>query len=310
MGKNKQAKGKQVSSLPKSPMDLDQISFNLTKQDQFVSSHGPCFIHFRAMPSPIGLKDRGDYRRSDSLDTISENGFIYTKCGEFNGVILGNSKSKSPTDGGLVDVSEGRLTLPRFYNEDSDEDAGERIHLCPGDRVFLKNVNKDEKSVVNYQRVQYNPNGDNYLQFPATCVEVIMDSRGIKYKEGVHFRVTKGQDNYGNIRWINGKKNPGVDPDTGKGRVYSIRYRYEAHWYIARILNELRIGKITENGERKEARLPYQVIIQREYVYHQRNRGDSQNSNKENISNRTNPEPEQSIDPNNFDVKVNVNSFE
>lgn len=306
----KPSKGKQIDTLPKNPMDLEQISFNLKKQDQFVTSHGPCFVHYRAMPSPIGLKDRGDYRRSDSLDTISENGFIYTKCGEFSGVILNNSKSKQPTDGGMVDVSEGRLTLPRYYNEDSDEDAGKRIHLCPGDRIFLKNVDKEEKSVVNYQRVQYNHNGDDFLQFPAVCVEAIVDSLGRKYKEGVHFKITTGKDNYGNIRWIDGKNNPGIDPDTKKGRVYSIRYRYEAHWYVARILNELRIGRITEDGVRKEARLPYQVIIQREYVYHNRNKGNSQDSNKSEETDRTAPEPDDNIEPNDYEVKVNINSFE
>lgn len=306
----KPAKGNQLDTLPKSPMDLEQISFNLEKQDQFIQSHGVSFIHYRAMPSPIGLKDRGEYRRSDSLDTISENGFIYTKCGEFDGVILGNSKGKTPSEGGMVDTSEARLTLPRYYNEDSEEDAGERIHLCPGDRIFLKNVPKEEKNVVNYQRVQYNPNGDDFLQFPATCVEAIVDSLGKSYKEGVHFKVTNTKDNFGNIRWINGKGNPGIDPDTGKGRVYSIRYRYEAHWYVARILNELRIGRVTEGNERKETRMPYQVLIQREYVYHNRNRGDSKDTPKENETSRTKPEPEESIDPNKYQVKVNVNNFE
>jgi hypothetical protein len=309
MGK-KDAKGKQSTTLPKSPMDLDQLSFNLDKQDQFVTAYGPCFVHYRAMPSPIGLKDRGEYRRSDALDTLSENGFIYTKCGEFNATILGNSKSKKAGDGGLIDISEGRLTLPRFYNEDSDEEAGERIHLCPGDRIFLKNVDKKEKDVVNYQRVNYNPNGDDYLQFPVTCVESLMDSQGVMYKEGVHFRITRGKVNAGNIRWIDGKKNPGIDTDTGKGRVYSVRYRYEAHWYIAQIVNELRISQTTENGIRKESRLPYQAVIQREYVYHQRVRGDSQNSDKDNETNRTVPAPDQPIDPNKFKVKVDVKNFE
>ena len=306
----KPKKGTQIDALPKTPVDLGQISFNLEKQDQFIKSHGVSFVHYRAMPSPIGLKDRGDYRRSDSLDTLSENGFIYTKCGEFDGVILGNSKSKSPSEGGMVDTSEARLTLPRYYNEDSAEAANERILLCPGDRIFLKSVPKEEKSVVNYQRVQYNPNGDDFLQFPATKIETLMDSRGILYKEGIHFRITSGKTNAGNIRWIKGKKNPGIDPDTGKGRVYACRYTYIAHWYITRIINEMRIGRVTEGNERKETRMPYQAIIQREYVYHQRNRGDSKNSNKENETDRTNPEPEESIDPNKYEVKVNVSSFE
>lgn len=306
----KPAKGNQIDTLPKTPIELEQMSFNLDKQDQFIKSHGVSFVHYRAIPSPIGLKDRGEYRRSDSLDTIAENGFIYKKCGEFTGVILSNNKRKQPIDGGLYDFSEARLTLPRFYNEDSEEDAGERIHLCPGDRIFLKNVDKKEKNVVNYQRVQYNPNGMDYLQFPATCIEFIVDSRGGEYKEGVHFKISKGKLSEGNIQWIDGKSNPGIDPDTGKGRVYSIRYRYEAHWYISALPNELRIGQTTEDGIRKETRMPYQAVIQREYVYHNRNRGDSKDTPKENETKRTNSEPEQSIDPNKYQVKVDINSFE
>ena len=301
----KEAKGNQLITIPKHK-DLDQISFNLDAQDDFINSHGICWVHYKAMPSPIGLKDRGEYRRSDSLDTMSENGFIYTKSGEFNGVIAGNSKNKSPIDGGMLDTSQARITLPRYYNEDSELCAGKRIHLCPSDRIFLKNVDKEEKSVVNYQRVQYNPNGDDYLQFPANCVELLMDSKGIEYKNGVHFKISKD----GNIKWIAGKKNPGIDPDTGKGRVYSIRYFYEAHFYITAIINELRIGKTTENGIRKETRMPYQAQIVREYVFHQKNRGDSVDSSNENITSRTNPEPEETIDPNQYEVKVNIGNFE
>lgn len=304
--KNKEAKGPQLSTLPKNPVELEQISFNLDKQDQFINSHGICFIHYRAIPSPIGLKDRGDYRRSDSLDTLSENGFIYKKNGEFKGVVLGNSKHKQPVEGGLYDYSEARLTLPRFYLEDGDEAQGERIHLVQGDRLYLKNVSKEEKDVVNYQRVEYSPNGSDFLQFPATKVEFIMDSQGEEYKEGVHFNIDKN----GNIQWIKNKKNPGVDPDTGKGRIYSIRYRYEAHWYVSAIMNELRIGNVTTGNERKESRMGYHVKIQREYVYHSRNKGDSKDTNKETETDRTRQEPIESLDLDNFEVKVNPNSFE
>lgn len=303
---DKKIKGNQLNTLPKAPEELEQISFNLDKQDQFICSQGVTFIHYKAMPSPIGLKDKGEYRRSDSLDTISENGFVYKKCGSFTGVLLNNSKQKTPTEGGLYDHSTARLTLPRYYDKDSEEFADERIHLVNGDRIYLYKLDKDDRDVVNYQLVEYEPNKDNFLQFPATSVETIMDSKGFEYKEKVHFKITKD----GNIRWYKSKKNPGIDPETGRGRVYSIRYRYEAHWYVTAVLNEMRIGRTTENGIRKETRMPYQVQIQREYVYHNRNRGDSKESNKETETERTVSEPTESIDENKYEVKVNVNSFE
>jgi len=305
MGK-KEAGKLQLDALPKAPVELEQISFNMDKQDQFVKSHGVCFLHYRAMPSPIGLKDRGEYRRSDSLDTISENGFIYKQSGEFQGVVLGNSKQKQQVEGGLYDYSEARLTLPRFYNEDAEDAAGERIHLVQGDRLYLKNVKKEEKDVVNYQRVEYNPNGVDFLQFPATKVEFLMDSQGNEYKYGVHYKIDKN----GNLSWFKSKKNPGIDPDTGKGRVYSIRYRYEAHWYVSAVINELRIGNVTSGGERKESRMGYQVMIQREYVYHNRQNGDSKDTSNETKTDRTRQKQEEEIDPNGYQVKVNVNSFE
>lgn len=306
MAKKKEAGKLQLDTLPKNPMELEQISFNLDKQDDFVNSHGICFIHYRAMPSPIGLKDRGDYRRSDSLDTISENGFVYKKYGEFKGVVMSNSKNKRPVEGGLYDYSEARLTLPRFYLEDGEEAKGERIHLVQGDRLYLKNVAKDEKDVVNYQRVEYNPNGSDYLQFPATKVEFLMDSQGNEYKEGVHFKINKE----GNIQWYKAKSNPGIDPDTGKGRIYSIRYRYEAHWYVAAVINELRIGNVTTGNERKESRMGYHVMIQREYVYHNRNRGDSKDTDKKTETDRTKPEQEETINSTTYEVKVNPGAFE
>ena len=92
------AKGNQLITLPVDPTDLDQISFNMLKHDQFVRSHGVTFQHFRAMPSPVGLKDRGEYRRSDALDTISSNGMIYKQCGCFTAPLLGNSKKHNSTE--------------------------------------------------------------------------------------------------------------------------------------------------------------------------------------------------------------------
>lgn len=298
----KPAQGNQLVTLPKAPSELEQISFNLEKQEQFIKSHGVTFIHYRAMPSPIGLKDRGEYRRSDSLDTISSNGMIYKKCGTFTAVMLGNNKRQSEVEGGLFDNSTARITLPRLYDEESDQN-GQQIYLAPGDRVYIKDM---EVPVVTYQNINYNPNGVDFLQFPALCVEFLMDAQGIEYKANIDFKINK----HGNIDWIDGKRNPGIDLDTGLGRVYSIRYRYNAHWYIASLINEIRVGNITESGIRKPARLPYHAMIQREYVYHnQTNNGSNENKAPREEKSRVVPKPIEPLDDNKIKIKVNVNTF-
>ena len=39
--------------------DFPEIKFNLDAQEKFAKSRGVVFEHFAAIPSPIGLKDRG-----------------------------------------------------------------------------------------------------------------------------------------------------------------------------------------------------------------------------------------------------------
>jgi hypothetical protein len=297
----KQPKGPQLSTLPK--IDLPQMSFNLKSQDDFIQGLGVKFTHYKAMPSPIGMKDRGEYRKSNQLDTIQENGMVYKKCGEFTAVFMGNSSSHNSVEGGVFDHSTARITLPRFYDSDSPSHANEEINLAVGDRVYIKEV---EVKVVNYQRVEYSPKSSDYLQYPALCVEFLMDSNGVEYKEGVHFKIDKN----GNIVWKSGKKNPGIDPDTGKGRVYSIRYKYNAHWYIVSLPNEVRITNITENDQRTPTRMPYHALIQREYVYTNRIRGDKTEEPKVTVEpSRVTPEPESVDNPNPYQIKVNVGNF-
>jgi hypothetical protein len=297
----KTVKAPQISVLPQSQA-LPELSFDLAKNDQFIQSLGVKFTHYRAMPSPIGLKDIGEYRKSETLDTIQENGMIYTKCGEFTATFLSNSKSNQSVDGGIFDQSTARITLPRFYDLDSPNHPGDEINLCVGDRIYIKDM---EVKVVNYQRCQYNPNYSDYLQYPALCVENLIDSRGIEYKEGIHFKLDKN----GNIQWKAGANNPGIDPDTGAGRVYSVRYKYNAHWYIVSIPNEIRITNVTEGNTRKPARMPYQAYIQREYVYHQTPRKDNTEPQKQTEPTRIIPEPVQKIPVDNYQVKVNIGTF-
>lgn len=278
------------------PDIIPDIKLNLISQEQFALDKGIVFCHYAAIPSTIGQIDRGDLRRPDTLDTISENGFIYKKVGEFVGTILGNSKHHNHTEGGILDTSTARLVLPRAYNEDCG--GGKDIALLPGDRIYAKAI---EIRVPNYQKVEYKPKHEDFLQFPAKEVSILQDSRGIDYVEGRHFKI----NSKGNIEWVDGQKNPGIDPDTGRGRLYGIRYTYLAFWYISQLLNEVRMTNTSDSSS--PARLPYQAMIQREYVYHQRTRGEAEAVNT--VTPRTQEPPTETLDPNQYQVKVDIRDF-
>ena len=307
MSKNKK-KGDQAQTIPQSAI-VPQVSFNLEEQDKFIISHGVQFEHYKAIPSPIGLKDIGDMRRPDELDTTSTNGFLYKCAGELTAVMLSNGKNRQEMDGGIMDASQSRLTLPRFYNKGEEFAKGKRIYLSIGDKVYIKDKTIDTR-VVNFQRMQYESDRDNVPQFPVCCVENLIDSKGNEYLEDIDFKITKD----GNIRWIAGARNPGIDPDTGKGRVYSIRYLYDAHWYVVNILNEVRIGNTTKGSVRSEERMPYQVVIVREYVYHNRNKGEQtkpiEKFTKIEDKNREIPNPRQDIKPNTPFIKVSMDDID
>lgn len=294
------SENKKVKAIPEDTPFLE-VKFNLETQEAFAKSRGVTFVHWAAMPSPIGLKDRGDYRRPDSLDTIAENGFIYKKIGEFVGTIVGNSKSHQiggAAEGGIYDNSTARIVIPKTYDKACTKKTD--ISLLPGDRIYAKDI---ILKVDNYQRASYNPKGSDYLQFPAICVDFLEDSNGNEYEQNKHFNIDKN----GNINWIIGKNNPGIDPETGKGRVYSIRYTYNAYWYIQHLINEIRTTNTNTADE--PARLPYHAVIQREYVYHSKVRGDAQNSNTETFTERTAPEPTEKLDDNSPQVRVDIRNF-
>lgn len=282
------------------PFPLQEVGINLDSQDQFIKSHGVEFEHWVAIPSPVGLKDRGDYRRSDNYDIITSNGMIYKLAGCFTAAIVSNSKSKRPSAGGVVDYSTARLLIPRFYTKKNIDDK-EEIHLAPGDRVFIKGK---KILVSNYQRMQYNPGGLDRAQFPVESVQYLIDSQKKEYKFGYHFKI---QD--GHIKWIDGKDNPGIDVETGKGRIYSMRYKYNAHWYITEIPNEVRVTQgVDKNGKTFPERMQYSAIIQREYVYYNQNNdvAEDQGSRKRV---RDIEEPKQAIPvPNEYKIKIDKDS--
>ena len=277
--------------------DVDLVSFNLESMDQFIHNNSVLFTHWAAIPSPIGLKDRGDIRR-DILDSIESNGLLYKKIGEFSAAMLNNNHSKSDSDGGSFDTATARITLPRFYN-----DGVKTIHLAAGDRLFIKDL---EIKIANYQRVEYNGKVSDFLQFPALSVEFLVDSLGNEYEQGLHFNLDKN----GNISWIPGKSCPGIDMETGKGRVYAVRYLYTAFFYVVELLNEVRIGRvIDENGDSVPARMGYQCRIAREYIYHNRVKTAEDDVNAKKQDGRTNEGPTEVLDPASKKVKVSMRDF-
>ncbi|HEY5236719.1 MAG TPA: hypothetical protein VIJ14_11115, partial [Rhabdochlamydiaceae bacterium] len=123
-----------------------ETSFSLLADDAFVTGQGCDFAHYKAMVSPIGIADRGDYRREGGVDTITSNGMIYFYAGTMSAVEVSNTRNRKRADGGTVDTSKSYLIMPRFYNKmgpspinavnTAPEDDGTRIYLCPGDRIY------------------------------------------------------------------------------------------------------------------------------------------------------------------------------
>jgi hypothetical protein len=259
------------------------------------------------MSSPIGKNDRGDYRRSDGVDTITSNGMIYSCAGIFTATMTDNSREQKRSSGGILDPSESRLVLPRFYNVPGQAatSTGARIYLAPGDRIYYSDPNADDR-VSTYHEMDYQPNIDNEPMFPICKLDgPVVDSLGKEYICGTDFEITSE----GNIRWIAGANNPGIDPDIGKGRIYSIRYLYKAFYYIVALPKEVRITNVTNGGVRGPERMPYHAVIVREYIFHNQNRGDKLNQNKSKTPERATPPVEQAINPNKFIIPVDMSTI-
>jgi hypothetical protein len=296
---NKKPIGTQTDTINRF-MPYVQESLDLNRQDVFVQSLAVDFVHYKAMPSPIGQNDRGSYRRNDGVDTITSNGFIYRCAGTFSATITDNERAQKRSPGGMLDPSRARLILPRFYS-----DGKTRIYMAPGDRVYIADKDADTH-VSNYEEMQFSFDSDNVPMFPICRLEEpIIDSRNQEYQPNVDFVITDD----GNIRWVNGGRNPGIDPDTGKGRIYSIRYLYKAYWYIVSLPKEVRITNVTTNGVRSPQRMPYHAEIVREYIYHNQNKGDQSNQLKSKTPQRATVAQPNEVDPNKFSIPVEMSDI-
>lgn len=298
---NRIPNGQQIDTINRN-IDFVQESFDLDRLDNFVTGLGVEYMHYKGIPSPIGQNDRGDYRRNDGVDTITSNGMIYKCAGKFTATMTDNSRDRKRGEAGVLDPSESKLVMPRFYNKNTLAD-GDRIYLSPGDRIYVADPLADVL-VSNPQKMDYEPGVDNVPMFPIVQLEMpIIDSRNIEYAQGVDFCIHDG-----NIRWMAGGKNPGIDPNTGKGRIYSIRYLYRSYWYITVLLKEVRVTNVTTDGLRSPERMPYHAIAVREYVFHNQNKGDKTNQLKSKDPARVDKEPISDIGQDKSAILVDMSS--
>ncbi len=238
----------------------EAVTFDIEALDNLVKSQGILLEHWSAMKCPVGMIDPDDNRRpNDHTGHSCSNGMVYNKTGILQGTFTGNGLNLKTEGTGNLDSSTAQVILPRFYTNENGSN-GDRIFPAPYDRLYYGDPNI---LVVNWESRQASPTGRDRLSFPAVSVERLMDSRGNVYSEGEDFSVATGD-----IVWT-GQRQPGQDLETGKGVVYSIRYKYRPYWYISRLLHEVRVTSVANDitGERVTEMVNKLVSIQREYVY-------------------------------------------
>lgn len=236
------------------PMPVS-VAFDVQAFLDNIRAHGLSFVHYRALRNPVGMVDVDDTRRPNANTPIARNGMYYVKAGKVIALCSGNTKEVKASSGGIVDSGVAQFTPLLEY-----EDSKQKVFLSPYDRLYL-----EEESVLvsRNELVEANVTGKDRPKFPPVEILDCVDARGELYHQGKDFQLT----NNGMIVW--GDRRPGQDPETGKGVIYSIRYVYRPHWYVQRLVHEIRIVQ-QENpftGQRFTKQAPQSAIVQREYVF-------------------------------------------
>ncbi len=246
----------QIFKLAKYQQSFDKDAFN-----ELIKGQGVKVVHYRAIPDPSGMAAIGDSHAVQSPRRSSD-GFIYKEAGEMTLWFSSNTSDWDIEVEGMTKHDAAVITAPINYENCPDKE----VILAPYDRFFLKDV---VVRVVAMQFVEANTTGTDKLQYPATCVEYLIDADGREYTEDVDFKITPD----GFIQWIS-QNRPGFNEKTNRGTVYAIRYRYIPYFVIARMLHEIRVSQITDmmTFERQLHRMPFQALVIREHVLSDVNR--------------------------------------
>jgi hypothetical protein len=192
--KPRKAEGAQIPYI----IPQHEISFDAEAFDNLIKSQGIRLVHYRAIPDPRGMTSRGDTHDTLGIRDSSD-GFIYREAGVVQVFFQNNPNSSGVNERGMLEVSSAYITLPRNY-----ENTEEPIIADVFDRFFLKDI---EIRVAAKQYVEASDTNVDRLQFPATCVEYIVDANGVYYTENIDFNINC--DGY--IEWIS-QHRPGFNP--------------------------------------------------------------------------------------------------
>lgn len=231
---------------------METISMDVTAFDETLRSHGVLMEHWRAIRCPIGVTDKHDMR-SHTEHSECSNGFLYRHAGDVT-VFFSNNSTSSKLDAiGVIDGSTTQVTIPRNYDNSTNELA---VQIY--DRFYLKEL---ATTSVNTQLVEAHITGIDRLQYKALTVEYIIDADKIEYAPGDY------EIRDGNIVW--GQRRPRFDPKTNRGTMYSIRYRYTPFWYVDRLLHEVRVTRVPnwETQKHELVRMPHAVLLKREFLF-------------------------------------------
>lgn len=243
-------------------MPSTQVSFDIDAFDEAIRGHGVKFVHYMALPCPVGMTDLDDNRRPHPHNPCScSNGFLYQKAGAITGLFTGNSKTKTPDEMGFWDASTVQASFPRFYT-----DCDKPFYVAPYDRFYLDEC---ELNVVTWQRFIHSENSVDAMKFPVVDVISLVDNAGIYYHVGDDFEVVSGR-----IKWTGRQPVPSVDVGPGldgsvidRGAVCACRYTYRPYFYCGQMMHELRVARMVESpkGSHME-RMPQQLLLHREFV--------------------------------------------
>lgn len=234
--------------------DRVSTAFEVAAFQGAIKAHGVKMVHYRGIRNPVGMIDKYDPRRPDSDNSGASNGMIYTKAGCFSALFIGNSKNVKAMEGGMLNAATAQIT-PTIKYDHPDED----VYLSPMDRIYLA----EESILVPHQQlVEAHETGYDKLQFPVVKVLALIDANGKKYTES-DYSIQNGQ-----IHWCDGA-GPSINPETGIGRIYSIKFLYRPYWYIDRLLHEIRVAQFKNpiTGEHGLVKMNQSAIVQREYIF-------------------------------------------